>query len=174
MSRRRLGWGVTLGLLPVLVVASTGIWLAWSTLFLPADLGRQSMADLERSVLLGQFVRAIHKWGAYGTLVSVVVWSLKALQRSRLAAVMGVLLSAVVLLEFITGLWLPWDKMALWVLGRSYPALSLIGSQAFSGWLTVDILWWYGLHLVLLPLVGVGLALAVRRGTRSDPVTPEE
>lgn len=167
MKSRRPGWWILIGLLPLLLAVGSGIWLAWFSLSL-GDRSMQSMAALERSVILGQFVRALHRWGAYATLVIVTIWSYRAWRRSRLSAVMGAGLLAVILAELITGLWLPWDKMALWVLLRGHPSLSTDGSWAFLGWPPTDILWWYGLHLVLLPLVGVGVAFAARHGTRSD------
>lgn len=170
MKGRRLDWWILLGLLSVLACVLSGIWLtSWYT---PSPDRIQSAKALERYVIVGQFVRSIHRWGAYGALVSAAVWSFRAVRRSRLGLVLAVGLPVVVLAELITGLSLPWHQMALWVVLRGDPLLGAHSGLADWMWPPLQILWWYGVHLVLLPLLGVGLALLARRSTRSDSVHP--
>lgn len=128
------------------------------------------MKDLERIVLWGPLFLSLHRWAAYGVLLTIGVGAYQAVRRGRLGT-MGVTLAIVVLAELVTGFFLPWDKLALWEVLSGHPSLTGSGSILPA---PMEIIMWYGLHLVVLPLAGLGLALAARRKTRSVPAPPAD
>lgn len=165
MSNRRPGWGGATVLLLMLIVVLTGIWYLWNYVW-SAELGNLSSRNLVNAVVWGGFSMNLHRWAAYATLVSIGMWSLQRWRRGQLRAFLGVALPVVVLLGIITGSSLPWHQALLWSIQKSLPTPPRIN--------TSEVLWWYGLHVVILPLILAGLSLAALRATRPTPVQQSE
>ena len=182
----RLTWWHTLGsaALTVFVVqAVTGVVLA--TFYAPApDHAYQSIRYIQREVVAGPVLRAIHFYGASAMVILVLahlvrVFSMGAYKYPReINWVLGVGLLGLVLGFGFTGYLLPWDQKAYWAtqVGTSIAGTTPIiggflgkvlksGSQLGSATLTR----FYAFHVLWLPLlfglvVLLHLALVIRQG----------
>lgn len=161
-------WGLGgISLLMFLILTATGIWLMFY--YVPAvPEAYDSMHLLNTGVVLGRFVRNLHRWAAHGMVIAVWlhmtrVFFTGSYKRPReFNWVIGVGLFLVTVALSFTGYLLPWDQLAYWaisvgsnmaksmpVLGTSIQRLLLGGSEVGP----ITLIRWYTLHVVLLPVV---------------------
>ena len=182
----RLTWWHTLGsaTLTVFVVqVVTGTMLATYYAASP-DHAYSSIEYIQREVASGALVRGIHHWGSSAMVVLVLahmirVFSMGAYKYPREANwVLGAVMFVLVLGFGFTGYLLPWDQRAYWatqvgtsiagttpVVGSALGTVLRGGSQLGAATLTR----FYGLHVLLLPLMLGGLmlvhlAMVIRQG----------
>jgi len=188
----RRAWLFTLGsvaLLAFLVQLLTGLVLAVAYAPTP-DHAHESVKAIETKLAGGSLVRGLHHWGASAMVVAVVLHLLRtfffgAYKKPReLNWIVGVVLLLVVLGFGFTGYLLPWDQKAYWatVVGTKTPeALPVVGpasSKLMAGGSAVGaytLTRFYTLHVVLLPLLALGLVgahlLLLRRHGHAGPTT---
>jgi quinol-cytochrome oxidoreductase complex cytochrome b subunit len=144
------------------------------------------MKLLEHTVLLGQFLRNMHRWGAHAMVILVMLHMLRVFLTGSYKPprefnwVIGVTLLVTTLLLSFTGYLLPWDQIAYWAitvgtkmagatpfLGAEGPFHEILGVHSANdlkflllGDKSVGpnaLLRFYVMHCVLLPLVGAVL-----------------
>jgi quinol-cytochrome oxidoreductase complex cytochrome b subunit len=144
------------------------------------------MKLMEHTVVVGQFLRNMHRWGAHAMVILVMLHMLRVFLTGSYKPprefnwVIGVLLLVTTLLLSFTGYLLPWDQLAFWAItvgtkmagatpffGSEGPFHELLGVHAGNdlkflllGDKSVGgnaLLRFYVLHCVLLPLVGAVL-----------------
>jgi len=182
-------WAAAFGsllLFSFVIQVVTGILLAMG--YAPAvDSAYRSVRFLQEEVPLGQFIRAVHHWGASLMLilllihlVQVFVWG--AYKRPReLTWMIGVLLLACTLGLAFTGYLLPWDEKAYWatkvglgitstvpVVGDALRTLLQGGPEIGNLTLTR----FFALHGFILPIALALLAVAHLYLFRIHGVTP--
>ena len=172
---RGTGWSATLGTLCALLfglMTFTGIFLAMYYNPSP-DKAYQSIDFIMNEVPLGSILRGLHHWGA-GAMVLAVVFHLLSNFFSgsykaprELTWTTGVCLLLVTLGLGFSGYLLPWDMKAYWatVVSSNIPGgipgvgdfitRILLGGAAVSG---LTLTRFYAVHILLLPLLLVGLA----------------
>ncbi len=104
----------TLAALFLTIALVTGLYLLFVY-----ELGRpyESVAAIQRDVLLGRWIRALHRYASDGAVVAVVLHVLRLLVQGKtwgprtLAWVTGVLLTGMMLLSAVTGFVLVWDEL---------------------------------------------------------------
>jgi len=152
----------------------TGIMLAFYYKPTAAD-AYNSILYIENEVRFGAAIRMIHHWAANGMIVMCVAHMLRvfimgAYKKPReLNWVSGVLLLFLTLLFGFTGYLLPWDQRAYWAttvgtdIGGAFPAIgNLILVFLRVGWDVSEATLgrFYGLHIIVTPLLTVGFMLA--------------
>jgi hypothetical protein len=157
-----------------IVQGVTGIMLAFYYKPTPAE-AYASIQFIENEVLLGSAVRMIHHWSANGMIVMACAHMLRVFIMGaykpprELNWVSGVLLLIVTLAFGFTGYLLPWDQRAYWAttVGTEIAgSIPVIGQLAFiflrAGWniTSLTLSRFFGLHVLVLPLVTVGTMLA--------------
>jgi hypothetical protein len=157
-----------------LVQGATGIMLAFYYKPTPAE-AYASIQFIENEVLLGSAVRMIHHWSANGMIVMACAHMLRVFIMGaykpprELNWVSGVLLLIVTLAFGFTGYLLPWDQRAYWAttVGTEIAgSIPVIGQLAFvflrAGWniTSLTLSRFFGLHVLVLPLVTVGTMVA--------------
>ena len=191
-----LSWWHTLGsaTLTVFVVQMiTGVVLAM--FYSPSpDHAYESIQFLQRQVVAGRLLRAVHHWGSSAMVVLVMlhmirVFAMGAYKYPReINWVLGVVLFGLVLGFGFTGYLLPWDQRAYWAtqvgtsIASTVPylggALSLVlkgGAQLGAATLTR----FYAFHVLWLPaslaaIVALHLAMVVRQGIAAPPRALED
>jgi len=133
-----------------------------------------SIQFIESEVLLGSAVRMIHHWSANGMIVMACAHMLRvfitgAFKPPReLNWVSGVILLVMTLAFGFTGYLLPWDQRAYWAttVGTEIAgSIPVIGQLAFiflrAGWniTSLTLSRFFGLHVLILPLITVGTML---------------
>ncbi len=173
----RRAWLFTLGsalLFALVVQAVTGLALALSYAPTP-DHAWESVKAIQTKLPAGAVVRGLHHWGAS----AMVVLAALHLARTFLFAsyrkprelnwLVGVALLLLILAFGFTGYLLPWDQKAYWatVVGTKVPsALPVVGpavSRVMAGGSRVGaatLTRFYAVHVVLLPLLTLGLVAA--------------
>ncbi|MEA3247391.1 MAG: cytochrome b N-terminal domain-containing protein [Gemmatimonadota bacterium] len=192
----RLTWWHTLGsaTLTVFVVqVVTGIVLA--TYYAPSpDHAYESVQYIQRSVVAGSLLRAMHHWGASAMVVLVLahmvrVFSMGAYKYPReINWVLGVGLFLLVMAFGFTGYLLPWDQRAYWAtqvgtniagtapfIGDFAARLLKAGTQLGAATLTR----FYAFHVLWLPallgaVVLLHLSLVIRQGIAPPPAMLED
>jgi len=189
---RRGAWLFTLGsaaLLTFLVQLGTGLLLALYYAPTP-DHAHASVKAIESVLAGGSLVRGLHHWGASAMVLVVALHVLRtfffgAYKKPReLNWVVGVALLLLVLGFGFTGYLLPWDQKAYWatVIGTKVPgAMPVVGPMAErlmaggEGVGAYTLTRFYTLHVVLLPLLTLGLIglhlLLLRRHRHAGPVS---
>ena len=134
-----------------------------------------SIQFIENEVRFGAAIRMIHHWAANGMIVMCLAHMLRvfimgAYKKPReLNWVSGVLLLFLTLLFGFTGYLLPWDQRAYWAttvgtdIGGALPAIgNLILVFLRVGWDVSEATLgrFYGLHIIVTPLLTVGFMLA--------------
>jgi quinol-cytochrome oxidoreductase complex cytochrome b subunit len=184
-------WLYTLGSATLFVLclqALTGILLAMDYVPSP-DHAYDSVRYIQDQVLLGGFIRGLHRWGATAMVILVALHMLRvyfmgAYKYPREATWMaGVGLLLAVLGFGFTGYLLPWDQKAYWattvgtniasqtpVVG-SYAALILKGGPELGA---ATLTRFFAFHVLILPaligmLVLVHLFLVVWHGISEPP-----
>lgn len=152
----------------------TGIMLAFYYKPSAAE-AYNSILFIENEVRFGAATRMIHHWAANGMIVMCIAHMLRvfimgAYKKPReLNWVSGVLLLFLTLLFGFTGYLLPWDQRAYWAttvgtdIGGALPAIgNLILVFLRVGWDVSEATLgrFYGLHIIVTPLLTVGFMLA--------------
>ncbi|MEW5828801.1 MAG: cytochrome b N-terminal domain-containing protein [Chloroflexota bacterium] len=152
----------------------TGIMLAFYYKPTAAE-AYASIQYIETQVRFGAGIRAIHHWAANGMIVMCIAHMLRvfimgAYRKPReLNWVSGVVLLILTLVFGFTGYLLPWDQRAFWAttvgtdIAGSLPAvgdLALVFLRV--GWSVSEATLgrFYGLHVIVTPLLTVGFMLA--------------
>ncbi len=189
---RGINWAYTLGsatLFAFLNQAVTGVFLAMY--YRPDASGGayESIRYINDDVFLGQFVHAMHKWGASVMIILIFlhmgrVFFYGAYKYPReLTWVIGVVLLILTLAMGFTGYLLPFDQRAYWasVVGINInaggpfigPFLSnfLLGGADFGA---TTLSRFYSIHMLLIPgvmaaLIGAHLYLVTKLGISAPP-----
>jgi ubiquinol-cytochrome c reductase cytochrome b subunit/menaquinol-cytochrome c reductase cytochrome b subunit len=189
---RGTNWAYTLGsatLFAFLSQAVTGVFLAlW---YRPDATGGayESIRYINDNVFLGQFVHAMHKWGASLMIILIFlhmgrVFFYGAYKYPReLTWIIGVVLLILTLTMGFTGYLLPFDQRSYWA---SIVGVNINGTGPVIGPFLSDFLRggnefgattlsrFYGIHMLLLPgliiaLIGVHIYLVSKLGTTAPP-----
>jgi quinol-cytochrome oxidoreductase complex cytochrome b subunit len=194
---RGTNWAYTLGsatLFAFLNQAVTGVFLAMY--YRPDTSGGayESIRYINDNVFLGQFVHAMHKWGASVMVILIFlhmgrVFFYGAYKYPReLTWVIGVVLLILTLVMAFTGYLLPWDNRSYWA---TVVGININGTGPFIGPFLSDFLRggaefgsttlsrFYAIHMLLVPgliiaLIGAHLYLVTKLGTTAPPwIKPE-
>ena len=189
---RGTNWAYTLGsatLFAFLSQAVTGVFLAmW---YRPDAAGGayESVRNINDNVFLGQFVHAMHKWGASVMIILIFlhmgrVFFYGAYKYPReLTWVIGVVLLILTLAMGFTGYLLPFDQRSYWA---TIVGVNINGTGPFIGPFLSDFLRggnefgattlsrFYAIHMLLIPgaiiaLIGAHLYLVTKLGTTAPP-----
>ncbi len=194
---RGTNWAYTLGsatLFAFLSQAITGVFLAMY--YRPDTSGGayESIRNINDNVFLGQFVHAMHKWGASVMIILIFlhmgrVFFYGAYKYPReLTWVIGVVLLILTLVMGFTGYLLPFDQRSYWasIVGVNInsggplvgPFLSdfLRGGNEFGA---TTLSRFYAIHMLLVPgiiiaLIGFHIYLVTKLGTTAPPWTKPE
>lgn len=157
-----------------LVQGVTGIMLAFYYKPTPAE-AYASIQFIENEVLLGSAVRMIHHWSANGMIVMACAHMLRVFIMGaykpprELNWISGVTLGVMTLAFGFTGYLLPWDQRAYWAttVGTEIAgSIPIIGQLALiflrAGWniTSLTLSRFFGLHVLVLPLITVGTMVA--------------
>ncbi len=152
----------------------TGIMLAFYYKPSAAE-AYNSIIFIENEVRFGAAIRMIHHWAANGMIVMAIAHMLRvfimgAYKNPReLNWISGVLLLILALVFGFTGYLLPWDQRAYWAttvgtdIAGSVPAIgNLVLVLLRVGWDVSEATLgrFYGLHIIVTPLLTVGFMLA--------------
>lgn len=211
---KSVNWFFTLGsasLTVFLVQAISGIFLAMgyspSTALVPIQVTKpdgevvtvastealESVRNLTQNVLLGDWVRGFHHWGANAMVIIVVLHMLRVFFMGsykyprELTWFVGVFILLMVLGFSFTGYLLPWDNRAYWAtqvginIGGAAPFLGEYVATALRGGPTLGaatLTRFYAIHVLILPaltglLIGVHLFLVVKIGISGQPAYRE-
>ncbi len=190
---RSIEWMYTWGLggisfLLFLLLTGTGVLLMFY--YRPTvDLAYRDMKDLEFAVMLGTFVRNLHRWSAQAMVVFVILHMVRVFLTGAYKKPrefnwgVGVQLLTLTLFLSFTGYLLPWDQLAIWAvtvgtnmaaatpfLGNEGPFSSLLGMRInndvrftlLGGTMVGEntLVRFYVMHCVAVPLI-VGILLIV-------------
>jgi ubiquinol-cytochrome c reductase cytochrome b subunit/menaquinol-cytochrome c reductase cytochrome b subunit len=188
---RGINWFYTLGsatLFAFLSQAVTGVFLAMY--YRPdAASAYESIRNINDNVFLGQFVHAMHKWGASVMIILIFlhmarVFFFGAYKYPReLSWVIGVTLLILILMMGLTGYLLPLNNQAYWatVVATNiqaggpfigpYLANFLVGGADFGA---ITLSRFYAIHMLLIPgaiaaLIGAHLYLVAKLGISAPP-----
>ena len=189
---RGTNWAYTLGsatLFAFLSQAVTGVFLAMYYRPDAAGGAYESIRYINDDVFLGQFVHAMHKWGASVMIILIFlhmgrVFFYGAYKYPReLTWVIGVVLLILTLVMGFTGYLLPFDQRAFWA---SVVGVNINSSGPFIGPFLSDFLRagnefgattlsrFYAIHMLLVPgaiiaLIGAHIYLVSKLGTTAPP-----
>ena len=180
-------WGLGgISFLLFLILTVTGVLLMFY--YRPTvDLAYRDMKDLEFAVMLGKFVRNMHRWAAQAMVVFVILHMIRVFLTGAYKKPrefnwgVGVLLLTLTLFLSFTGYLLPWDQLAIWAvtvgtnmagatpfLGNEGPFSNLLGMRInndvrytlLGGTMVGEntLVRFYVMHCVAVPLV-VGVLL---------------
>ena len=157
-----------------ILLTVTGIFL----MFFYRPTTAQAYLDIENlatSVVFGQLVRNIHRWGAHLMVLTVFLHMARVFYHGAYKPprefnwVVGIILLFLTLMLAFTGYLLPWDQLSLWavtvgtnmmgytpVFGKELRFV-LLGSVEISG---ERLLRWYVLHVLFFPFI-ITIFLAV-------------
>src|SRR4051794_30816054 len=188
---RGTNWFYTLGSATMFAFVSqavTGVFLAMY--YRPsADQAYTSVQHITNDVFLGEFVRAMHKWGATVMVILIFlhmgrVFFFGAYKYPReLNWIIGVVLIVLTLAMALTGYLLPFDQRSFWAtvvavnINASGPIIGpyladfLRGGAEFGA---TTISRFYAIHMLLIPgliaaLIGAHLYLVAKLGTTAPP-----
>ena len=194
---RGINWAYTLGsatLFAFLNQAVTGVFLAMYYRPDAAGGAYESIRNINDNVFLGQFVHAMHKWGASVMVILIFlhmgrVFFYGAYKYPReLTWVIGVVLMILTLVMAFTGYLLPWDQRSYWA---TVVGININGTGPFIGPFLSDFLRggaefgsttlsrFYAIHMLLVPgliiaLIGAHLYLVTKLGITAPPwIKPE-
>src|SRR6266513_2513168 len=189
---RGTNWAYTLGsatLFAFLSQAVTGVFLAMYYRPDAANGAYESIRNIDDNVLLGQFVRGMHKWGASVMIILIFlhmgrVFFYGAYKYPReLTWVIGVVLLILTLAMGFTGYLLPFDQRSYWA---TVVGVNINASGPFIGPYLADFLRggpefgattlsrFYAIHMLLIPvllaaLIGIHIYLVTKLGTTAPP-----
>ena len=177
VPRFAMNWWYCLGGITAflfVVQGITGIMLAFYYKPSAAE-AYNSILFIENQVRFGAAIRMIHHWAANGMIVMCIahmarVFIMGAYKKPReLNWVSGVLLLILTLVFGFTGYLLPWDQRAYWAttvgtdIAGSVPAVgNLVLVLLRVGWDVSEATLgrFYGLHIIVTPLLTLGFMLA--------------
>lgn len=176
VSRRSLRWTYSFGLgiistILFLTLTVTGVLLVFY--YVPAtNLAYATMKDLQTTIPLGQLVRNMHRWSAHLMVLAVILHLVRVFYTGAYKPprqfnwVVGVVLLLLTLGASFTGYLLPWDQLSFWaitvgtniagyapVLGDTVRVILLGGADVGQN----ALIRFYGLHIILIPLLLIGL-----------------
>ena len=152
----------------------TGIMLAFYYKPTAAE-AYASIQFIENEVYFGAAIRAIHHWSANGMIVVCIAHMLRVFIMGAYKAprelnwVSGMLLLVLTLAFGFTGYLLPWDQRAFWAstvgtdIAGSVPAIgNLVLIFLRDGWGVTEATLgrFYGLHVLVVPIITVAFMLA--------------
>jgi quinol-cytochrome oxidoreductase complex cytochrome b subunit len=175
-SYARWWWYCLGGITALLFViqATTGIMLAFYYKPTAAE-AYASIQFIENQVYFGAAIRAIHHWSANGMIVMCVAHMIRVFIMGAYKAprelnwMSGVMLLVLTLAFGFTGYLLPWDQRAFWAstvgteIAGSVPAVgNLVLIFLRDGWgVTESTLGrFYGLHILIVPIITIAFMLA--------------
>lgn len=149
----------------------------------------ESIRHLTNAVLMGDWLRGFHHWGANAMVIVVVLHMLRVFFMGsykyprELTWFIGVFILLMVLGFSFTGYLLPWDNRAYWAtqvginIGGSAPFLGDYVATALRGGPTLGaatLTRFYAIHVLILPaitalLIGVHLFLVIKIGISGQP-----
>lgn len=176
VNRRSLRWTYSFGLgiistILFLTLTVTGVLLVFY--YVPAtNLAYATMKDLQTSIPLGQLVRNMHRWSAHLMVLAVILHLTRVFYTGAYKPprqfnwVVGVVLLLLTLGASFTGYLLPWDQLSFWaitvgtniagyapVFGDTVRVILLGGSDVGQN----ALIRFYGLHIILIPLILIAL-----------------
>lgn len=177
VKRKSLRWYYSFGLgvistILFLVLIFTGVLLMFY--YVPSvERAYPTMQEIQLSVPLGQFTRNMHRWGAHGMVIVVILHMARVFYTGAYRPprqfnwIIGVVLLLLTLGASFTGYLLPWDQLSFWAItvgtniagyvpgaGPALRQMLLGGSEVSQN----TLIRFYTLHIAVLP---VALALLV-------------
>lgn len=172
VNRRSLRWTYSFGLgiistILFLTLTVTGVLLVFY--YVPAtNLAYATMKDLQTAIPLGQLVRNMHRWSAHLMVLAVILHLVRVFYTGAYKPprefnwIVGVFLLLLTLGASFTGYLLPWDQLSFWaitvgtniagyapVFGDTMRVILLGGSDVGQN----ALIRFYGLHIILIPLI---------------------
>ncbi len=170
----RATYSFGLGIISVilfLTLTVTGVLLVFY--YVPAtSLAYSTMKDLQTTIPLGQLVRNMHRWAAHLMVLAVILHLARVFYTGAYKPprefnwTVGVVLLLLTLGASFTGYLLPWDQLSYWaitvgtniagyapVLGDATRSILLGGADVGQN----TLIRFYGLHIIVLPLVMIAL-----------------
>lgn len=172
VNRRSLRWTYSFGLgiistILFLTLTVTGVLLVFY--YVPAtNLAYATMKDLQTAIPLGQLVRNMHRWSAHLMVLAVILHLVRVFYTGAYKPprefnwIVGVFLLLLTLGASFTGYLLPWDQLSFWaitvgtniagyapVFGDTVRVILLGGSDVGQN----ALIRFYGLHIILIPLI---------------------
>ncbi len=165
-------WGLgVLATVMFVVLTITGTLIMFY--YVPStELAYQNIVDLQTKVPYGQLMRNMHRWAAHGMVLIVVLHMVRVFYTGAYKPprefnwIVGVVLLLITLGASFTGYLLPWDQLSFWaitvgtnmagyapVIGSQTQMILLGGFEVGQNALTR----FYALHIMVIPLVLVGL-----------------
>ena len=156
-----------------IVQGATGIMLSFYYNPTP-EAAYASIQFIETEVYFGSAIRMIHHWSANGMVVMCLAHMLRVFIMGaykpprELNWISGVILGLVTMAFGLTGYLLPWDQRAFWAttvatdIAGTIPIignLALVFSRVGWGVSGLTLSRFYAVHILVLPLVSVGLML---------------
>ncbi len=164
------GLGVISAIL-FLTLTVTGLLLMFY--YVPATtLAYSTMKDLQTTIPLGQLARNMHRWSAHLMVLTVILHMARVFYTGAYKPprefnwIIGVGLLVLTLGASFTGYLLPWDQLSYWAItvGTNIAGYApLLGDQARTILLGSSevgqntLIRFYALHVLILPLVLIGL-----------------
>lgn len=187
-------WGLGgLSIFMFIVLTITGVFLMFY--YVPSvQQAYWSVIALDTDVMLGQFMRNMHRWAAHAMVILVLLHMTRVFYTGSYKPprdfnwVIGIVLLVLTFLLSFTGYLLPWDQLAYWAImvgaemGGSSPFIGKQVNIALLGGLEIGqatLIRWYTLHVIFLPLLLIVVVSMhfwrVRKdGNISTPVYPVE
>lgn len=154
-----------------LTLTVTGILLVFY--YIPATgIAYTTMKDLQSSIPLGQLARNMHRWAAHLMVLAVVLHMVRVFYTGAYKPprefnwVVGSILLLLTLGASFTGYLLPWDQLSFWAItvgtniagyapgvGDQVRQVLLGGSEVGQN----ALIRFYGLHIIVLPMLMLGL-----------------
>ena len=176
VNPRSLRWNYSFGLGVIstvlfLTLTVTGILLMFY--YIPATtLAYATMKDLQTSIPLGQLARNMHRWAAHLMVLAVILHMVRVFYTGAYKPprefnwVVGCVLLLLTLGASFTGYLLPWDQLSFWAItvGTNIASYApIVGDQTRQVLLGANevgqnaLIRFYGLHIMVLPALIVGL-----------------
>lgn len=187
-------WGLGgLSIFMFVLLTITGVFLMFH--YVPSVRDAYwSIISLDTSVMLGPFMRNMHRWAAHTMVIMVLLHMTRVFYTGSYKPprdfnwVIGIVLLVLTFLLSFTGYLLPWDQLAYWAIrvgSEMGGASPFIGKQVSIGLLggfeigQATLIRWYTLHVIFLPLVLIVVVSMhfwrVRKdGNISTPIYPAE
>lgn len=187
-------WGLGgLSIYMFVILTVTGVFLMFY--YIPSVRDAYwSIVSLDTDVMMGQFMRNMHRWAAHAMVIMVFLHMTRVFYTGSYKPprdfnwVIGVVLLVLTFLLSFTGYLLPWDQLAYWAImvgSEMGGAAPFVGKQvniALLGGLEIGqatLIRWYTLHVIFLPLALIVIVSMhfwrVRKdGNISTPVYPKE
>lgn len=198
VKRKSLRWYYSFGLgvistILFLVLTFTGILLMFY--YVPSvERAYPTMQEIQLSVPLGQFTRNMHRWGAHGMVIVVILHMARVFYTGAYRPprqfnwIIGIVLLLLTLGASFTGYLLPWDQLSYWAItvgtniagyipgvGPALRQMLLGGSEVSQN----TLIRFYTLHIAVLPvaltlLISVHLWRVRKDGGLAVNDAPEE